>query len=104
MGTTVAIQMTWEGLLIPHDALSDLATEKLEAVRVKGEIVIRPKRASTEERNQVRCVLQAAGLLYEPAWETPSPAPAEERVRLAEKLARSDPLSESIIADRDDRV
>jgi hypothetical protein len=76
----------------------------LEAVQVGDEIVVCPKRASTEERNQVRRVLQAAGLLYEPAWETPSPVPAGERVRLAEKLARSDPLSESIIADRDDRI
>lgn len=83
---------------------ADPVTGELEAVQVGDEIVVRPKRASTEERNQVRRVLQAAGLLYEPAWETASPAPAEERVRWAEKLARSEPLSESIIADRDDRI
>ena len=104
MGKTVAIQMTQEGLLIPHDALGDLAAGELEAVRAGDEIVVRRKKASTDERDQVRRVLQAAGLLYEPAWETPPPVPPEERVRLAEKLARSHPLSECIIADREDRI
>jgi len=104
MGKAISIQMTQEGLLIPRDALGDLVTRELEAVRVGDEIVVRPKRASTEERNQVRRVLQAAGLLYEPAWETPPPVPAEERVRLAEKLARGHPLSECILADREDRI
>jgi hypothetical protein len=104
MGTAVAIQMTPEGLLIPSDALGDLATGELEAVRVGSAIIVRPKRSSADERDQVRQVLRAAGLLYEPGWETPPPVPPEERARLARELGGGQPLSESIIADREDRI
>jgi hypothetical protein len=103
MSTKVAIRMTPEGLLIPRDALGDLATGELEAVRAGGEIVIRPKRTSADERDRVRHVLQAAGLLYEPAWKAPPPVPPDERARLAEKLGQAGPLSEVIISDRGER-
>jgi len=103
VGTPVSIQMTRKELLIPRDALGNLATKDVEAVRVGDAIIVRPKRASDDERDQVRHVLQAAGLLYEPAWETPPPVPPDERARLAEKLGQAGPLSEAIIADRGDR-
>jgi hypothetical protein len=73
MGTPVAIQMTRKGLLIPRDALGDLVVGELEAVRAGSEIIIRRKRASADERDRVRHVLRAAGLLYEPDWNAPPP-------------------------------
>jgi hypothetical protein len=48
--------------------------------------------------------LHAAGLLYKPDWETPAEVSAEERARLAQKLAQGQPLSEIIIAEREDRA
>jgi hypothetical protein len=42
--------------------------------------------------------------LYKPDWETPPDVPPEERARLAKKLAQGQPLSEVIIAEREDRA
>jgi hypothetical protein len=104
MDTSVTVQMTRKGLLIPRKALGDLGTEELEAVREEGTIVIRPKSAGADERAQVRQALQAAGMLYELEWEPPTPVSPEERARLAHKLGQVGPLSEVIIADRGDRA
>jgi len=104
MDTTVTVQITRKGLLIPREALGDLGAEELEAVRKEGTIVIRPKSATADERTQVRQVLRAAGMLYEPEWEPPTPVSPEERTRLAQKLGQAGPLSEAIIADRGDRA
>jgi hypothetical protein len=104
MDTTVTVQMTRKGLLIPRKALGDLGAEELEAVREEGTIVIRPKSAGADERTQVRQALQAAGMLYEPEWEPPKPVSPEDRARLAQKLGQAGPLSEIIIADRGDRA
>jgi hypothetical protein len=93
-----------QGLLIPRVALGDWDMEQLEAVWEKQMIVIRPKRTPANTRDQVRQLLRAAGLLYEPDWETPLPVSQEERARLAKKLAQGGPLSEIIIADREDRA
>jgi hypothetical protein len=104
MGTKVTVQMTPEGLLIPRDALGDLAIGELEAVRTRDAIIVRPKRAFADERERVRHALRAAGLLCEPDWKTPLPVSPDERARLVRKLAQGCPLSESIIADREDRI
>jgi len=104
MTTTIAVQMTPQGLLIPRAALRDWYTKELEAVWEKRQIVIRPRPISADARFQVRQVLRAAGMLYEPHWETPSPVSPEERARLAKKLAQGQPLSEIIIAEREDRA
>jgi len=104
MATIVAVQMTPQGLLIPRTALGDWYTKELEAVREKQRIVIRPRATSADGRSQVRQVLRAAGMLYEPPWETPAPVSQEERARLAKKLAQGQPLSEIILADREDRA
>lgn len=104
MDTTIAVRMTAKGLLIPRSALGDWEKEELEAVREEQAIIIRPKPTSCDTRAQVRQVLRRAGMLYEPDWETPPPVSPEERARLARKLAQGQPLSELIIADREDRV
>jgi len=104
MEETIPVEVTENGLLIPHEVLGELDKGELEAVRQEGQIVIRPKLDPVEERVRVGQVLRAAGLLYEPDWEQPSPVSEEERARLARKLASGSQLSEMIIADREDRV
>jgi len=104
MATTIAIRVTPQGLLIPRTALGDWYTKELEAVWEKREIVIRPRPTPADARSQVRQVLRAAGMLYEPHWETPSLVSPEERARLAKKLAQGQSLSEIIIAEREDRA
>ena len=99
MPNEVDIQVTPQGILIPRAALNDLG-----AVREKETIVIRPRAKSDDGRTQVRELLRSTGLLYDPAWETPGPVSEVERLRLARILARSKPLSEIIVADRDDRI
>jgi hypothetical protein len=104
MRTTIALEITPQGLLIPRNALGDWRDKELEAVWEKQGIVIRPKSAATDTRPQVRQILREARMLYEPNWETPPSVSPEERLRLSKKLAQSQPLSEVIIADREERV
>lgn len=107
MATTITVQMTPQGLLIPRAALGDWSTKELEAVWEKTMIVIRPKRPKPTPvgtRPQVRRILREAGMLYEPDWEMPPPVSSEERARLAKRLAQGRPLSEIIIADREGRA
>lgn len=104
MATTIAVQVTSQGLLIPRAALGDWYTKELEAVWEKRRIVIRPRPIPADGRSQVRQALRAAGMLYEPNWETPPPVSPEERALLAKKLAQGQPLSEIIIAERENRA
>jgi hypothetical protein len=104
MERTIPVKVTDSGILIPHEALEGLDRDELEAVREQDQIVIRPKHHATAERDRVAQVLRDAGLLYELDWEQPPPVSERERARLARKLASSPPLSEVIIADREDRV
>jgi len=104
MTTIIATQVTPQGLLIPRAALQDWNINDLEVVRRKQTILVRPKREATDPRARVRQALRAAGLLYEPSWKTPPDVSAEERAHLAGKLAQGQPLSEIIIAEREDRA
>jgi len=104
MATTIAVQVTPQGLLIPSAALGNWYTKELEAVWERHKIVIHPRPTPADVRSQVRQVLRAAGMLYEPDWEAPPSVSSEERARLARKLAQGQPLSEIIIAEREDRA
>jgi hypothetical protein len=104
MEETIPVEVTEKGLLIPYEALGELDKGEVEAVREKGQIVIRIKSQSVDEQARVRQVLKSAGLLYEPDWEQPPPVSEQDRARLAKKLASGSPLSEMIIADREDRA
>jgi virulence-associated protein VagC len=104
MERTISVQVTDKGILIPDEALGELELVELEIVREEGQIVIRPKRQPVDERDQVEQALRSAGLLYEPDWEVPPPVSLKERAHLAQKLASEPPLSEVILADREDRV
>lgn len=98
------IQMTPQGLLIPREVLGDWQDVPLELMREEQRIIIRPKSVMTTSRAEVRQMLREAGVLYE--VESPiAPNISEvERARLAEKLAQAAPLSELIIAEREDRL
>ena len=48
--------------------------------------------------------MKAAGLVEELQWAPPPAVSAEERARLATKLSQGEPLSEIIIADRENRA
>jgi hypothetical protein len=104
MTRTITAQMTPQGLLIPRAALGDWGLGALEVIQEQHAIIIRPKPAAIDTRDQVQQILEAAGLLYQPAWEMPPPISLEERANLARKLAQGRPLSEVIIAEREDRV
>ncbi len=104
MTTVIATQLTPQGLLIPHAAPRDWNVNNMKVVRRKQTILIRPKHDASDPRAKIRQVLRAAGLLYQPDWETPPDVPPEERARLAEKLAQGEPLSEVIITEREDRA
>jgi virulence-associated protein VagC len=104
MEQAIPIQVTETGILIPDEALGELNKDELEVVREDDRIVIRPKRLPADDRAQVRKVLRDAGLLYEPDWEQPPPVSPQERACLAEKLASGTPLSEEILAEREDRA
>jgi len=104
MSTEIDVQMTSQGVLIPYTALGEWQNEELEVIQEKDRIVIRPKSVSVT-RDDVREMLREAGLLYE--FSAPSsvePVSQEERERLAQKLAQGPPLSELIIAEREDRI
>jgi PHD/YefM family antitoxin component YafN of YafNO toxin-antitoxin module len=64
----------------------------------------RSKPAPTGVRIEVRSILRAAGMLYEPGWEMPPAVSSQKRARLAQKLAQGRPLSEVIIEEREDRA
>jgi len=104
MEQTLSVKITETGIWIPDEALGELNKDELEVVREEDRIVIRPKRLSADDRAQVQKVLRDAGLLYEPDWEQPPQVPPQERARLAEKLASGKPLSEEILAEREDRA
>jgi virulence-associated protein VagC len=104
MERAISVTVTDRGILILDEALDGLNRDELEAIRKEDQIVIRPKPQPIDERARVTQVLRDAGLLYEPDWEQPAPVSEPERARLARKLASSPPLSEVIIADREDRV
>ena len=104
MERTIPVTVTNRGILIPDEALDGLDRDELKAVREEDRIVIRPKPQPVDERARVAKVLRDAGLLVEPDRQQPPPVSEPERAHLARKLASSPPLSEVIIAEREDRV
>ncbi len=98
MTTTLAVQMTPQGLLIPRAAFQDWG--KVEVLREKRRIIVQPQ-TSTQERDLVIQALRKDGLLVEMAGEPLSPpVTPEERAELAKKLSVGRPLSEIVIEER----
>ncbi len=100
MATTIAVQMTPQGLLIPHAALGDW--DKVEVWRENQRIIIQPQALSpVQERELVIQALRKDGLLVEMVGEPLAPpVTPEERAELAKKLSVGRPLSEIIIEER----
>lgn len=106
MKTTIATQITPQGLLVPRSALGDWLELGVETIREKEQIVIRPRSYEQDEREEVIRILEEAGLLLPPE---PLPAShvtisAQERAELTRKFGVGRPLSEIIIEDRADRA
>ncbi len=100
MTTTLAVQMTPQGILIPNAAVQDWG--EIEVIQEKCRIVIQPKILTPgQERELVIQTLRQDGLLVEMAGEALSPpVTAEERPELAEKLNIGSPLSKIVIEER----
>jgi virulence-associated protein VagC len=100
MTTTIAVQMTPQGLLIPRAALGDW--DEVEVWRENQRIIIQPQASSpAQERELVVQALRQDGLLVEIVGEPLSPpVTPEERVELAKKLSVGRPLSEIVIEER----
>ncbi|HOT91691.1 MAG TPA: hypothetical protein PLJ78_06755 [Anaerolineae bacterium] len=103
MTTEITVQRTPQGVLIPYTALEEWQDMELEVIQEKHRIVIRPK-AAPITRDDVRDMLREVGLLYEIDAPAIEPVSQAERERLAKKLAEGPPLSELIIAEREDRI
>lgn len=106
MGKVVDVKITDEGVLIPHPLLEAWGNiQEVEIEQRADALVVKPK-ANHSSRLHDRIVdeMKAAGLIEELPW-APSPAvSAEARADLADKLSRGHPLSELMIADREDRA
>jgi hypothetical protein len=106
MKTTVATQITPDGLLVPRSALGEWLERGVEAVKENEQIIIRPRPVEPDEREEVIRILEEAGLLL-----PPEPLPVshvtisgQERAELTRKFGVGRPLSEIIIEDRADRA
>ncbi len=107
MPTTVATQMTPQGLLIPRAAIQEWAQVELEAVKDETGILIRPKAVLLEQERALDMqILEEAGLLLpiEPAPTSVTLVSVERQAELARKFSVGKPLSEIIIEEREDRV
>jgi hypothetical protein len=104
MTTTIVVQITPQGILIPRTALQGWTD--IELVQTEQHIVLRPKASSLAlERELAIQALREDGLLYEPEKKPELPIISDtERASLAEKLSIGRPLSEIIIEERDDRA
>ena len=106
MATTVATQMTPQGLLIPHAAMREWQERGVEVIKEQERIIIQPCPEPRTERERVLQILDAAGLLLpvEPLSPSHKPVSPDEQAELARKFSVGQPLSEIIIEERADRV
>jgi len=100
MATTLTVQKTEQGLLLPHSLFRDWG--EIEVIQEGRQIIIRPKTpAPAQERQAVIQALRQDGLLVEmPSDPAISPVSAEERAALARKLSKGRPLSEMVLEER----
>lgn len=106
MGTTIATQVIPQGLLVPRAALGEWLERGVEAIKEREQIIIRPRPAETDEREEVIRILEEAGLLLppEPLPVSHITVSSKKRAELGRKFSVGRPLSEIIIEDREDRA
>jgi len=101
VATTITTQMTPQGLLVPRSALGEWLERGVDVVREKERIVIRPRPAKLDEREEAIRILDEAGLLVKPDWEpTVSPVSDAELEELARKFSVGRPLSQIVMEER----
>jgi len=104
MGTSVAVQITPRGLLIPRQDIHEWLERGIEVTRDEKQIVIRPRPAPRTERERILHLLEASGLVVKPHWPpTSPPVSLVELDELAQKFSVGQPLSEIIIEEREER-
>jgi hypothetical protein len=106
MTTTITTQMVPQGLLVPRSTLGEWLERGVDVVKEKERIVIRPRPARLDEREEAIRILEEAGLLLplEPLPASHVPISAEKRAELSRKFSVGRPLSELVIEDREDRA
>jgi hypothetical protein len=103
MGTTIATQVIPQGLLVPRAALGEWLERGVETIKERERIIIRPRPAEPDEREEVIRILEEAGLLAQPDWEpTVPPVSDTELEELRRKFSVGRPLSEIIIEERNE--
>lgn len=104
--TKVAVKVTSQGVLVPRPLIAAWGdVQEVEIEQQADALVIKPK-ANRISPLQAQIVgqMKAAGLIEDPLWAQPPVVSSEERKRLAKRLSRSKPLSDTIIEDREDRA
>lgn len=102
MSTTIAVQMTPQGILVPRSAVSKWLEQDIEAIQDGDRIIIQPKSDEAERRRVIQ-ILDEAGLLVKPDWEAAAPPVSDaELAELAKKFSAGRPLSEIAIEERTD--
>jgi hypothetical protein len=106
MSTVIVTQVVPQGLLVPRSALGEWLERGVDVVREKERIIIRPRPAKLDEREEAIRILEEAGLLLPPETLPASHLPIsdEKRAELSRKFSTGRPLSELIIEDRVDRA
>jgi hypothetical protein len=106
MGTVIATQMVPQGLLVPRSALGEWLERGVDVVKEKERIIIRPRPAMLDEREDAVRILEEAGLLLPPETLPASHVPISDakRAELSRKFSAGRPLSELVIEDREDRA
>ncbi len=103
MTTTLLLTVTEEGLRLPRQLFRQ--TGEVEVVEHDDYILIKPKASEPQEaRARATAALREAGLVVTPEWGQLPIVTTAERAELAEKAGHGQPLSESIIAEREDRA
>ncbi len=103
MTSTLSLTVTEDGLRLPRRLFRQ--TGEVEVIEQADYILIKPKAGDWPEvRERAVAALREAGLVVTLDWPQPPVVTPAERAELAQKLGVGQPLSEHIIADRDDRV
>jgi hypothetical protein len=104
MATTIAVQITPQGVLIPRAAIQEWIEQGIEVIKDEQRIIIQPRPAPRTKRERVLRILEESGLLVKPQWEpTSPPVSSTELAELAKKFSVGRPLSEIVIEEREER-
>jgi virulence-associated protein VagC len=104
--TKVAVKVTSRGVLVPRPLIAAWGdVQEVEIEQKADALIIKPKANRVSQlQAQIVSQMKAAGLIEDLLWAQPPVVSSEERERLAKKLSRGKPLSETIIEDREDRA